>query len=415
MSTTFLFSNERGYAFLSKVIQMYAPFQPHDYVLEGIGALLDGRDLIGVTPTGSGKTGYIAYTALVIRELTAHPEQYPEVGENVKKFPRNPLVLAICPTTYLEYQLEEKMSIIGLKILVINDETKTKARKSGLPDLWTTAINDTSLNVLLLSPEQLITDEFAKALKVDSFCVRLCALAIDEIHLLLTWGKSFRKSFQQIGLVRSRLPDGVVMMGLTATMRGGTALKNVCQFLGLRNNDYHLIRRSNQRHDIQFICREVSSSIEGDRFPELQWILRRKRKTIIFCRTISLGYRIHRFLFSCDNSIDTDPRSIANRMREYNSLDPDFNEETRLLMQSGECTIVIATSSLAVGVDIENIEDVIVFGDPEDVDQLLQMFGRIRRHYQQMNTQSTHQGIVYFNASARKRAEETLSDPKYFC
>ncbi|KAJ3968380.1 P-loop containing nucleoside triphosphate hydrolase protein [Lentinula raphanica] len=269
---------------------MYAPFRPHDYVLEGIAALLDGLNLIAITPTGSGKTGYISFTALVVRELTTHPANYPEIEEIIKRFPMNPLVLAICPTNYLEYQLEEKMLSIGLSILVINNDTKAEAQKQNLPDLWTRVIDDITLDVLLLSPEQLTTEEFAKLLKNDSFCARLYALSIDEIHLLLTWGNSFRKSLQQIGLVRSRLPDNVVMMGLTATMRGGTAFKSVCRFLGLRNNEFHLIRRSNQRHDIELVFREVRSSIEGDSFPELHWVLRRGRNTIIFCRSIGLGY-----------------------------------------------------------------------------------------------------------------------------
>ncbi|KAJ3753061.1 P-loop containing nucleoside triphosphate hydrolase protein, partial [Lentinula raphanica] len=404
------FQSERGHALISQIVQLYAPFQPHDYVLEGIGALLDGTDLVAITPTGSGKTTYIAYTALVVRELTRYPANYPEVGDVTKKFPKNPLILAICPTNYLEYQLEEKMSRMDLKILVINNETKDHASEKGLPDLWTTAANDNTISILLLSPEQLTADEFARILKIDAFYARVYALSIDEVHLLLSWGKGFRKSFQQIGFVRSRLPDNVVLMGLTATMRGGTALKDVCQFLGIRNSEYHLIRRSNQRHDIQMTFREVASPIDGYNFPELQWILRRARKTIIFCRSIGLGNRIHQYLYAYNKLLNGDPRTVLSRIREYNSLSKSYNESTRRLMQSGDCNLIIATSSLAVGVDIQDIQDVVVFGDPEDADQLLQMIGRIRRRYQETNESSTYQGIVYFNANANKRAQETLNN-----
>ncbi|KAJ3964266.1 P-loop containing nucleoside triphosphate hydrolase protein, partial [Lentinula raphanica] len=255
--------------------------------------------------------------------------------------------------------------------------------------------------------EQLTSDQFSITLKNDTFCARLYALGVDEVHLLLTWGKSFRKSFQQVGFVRSRLPDNVVMMGLTATMRGGTALKSICQFLGLRNGGYHLIRRSNQRHDIQLILREVSSPIDGSSFPELRWILRQNRKTIIFCRSISLGNRVRQYLYHYDVSLGGNPHTVNQRICEYNSISDSHNEATRRLIQSGECTIVLATSALAVGVDVEDVEDVVVFGDPEDVDQLLQMFGRIRRRYQ-TNMQNTYRGILYFNANVRKRAQEAL-------
>ncbi|KAJ3967412.1 hypothetical protein EV361DRAFT_1008809, partial [Lentinula raphanica] len=170
----FSFQTQRGYDLISQIVQLYAPFQPHDYVLEGIASLLDGQDLIAITPTGSGKTGYIAYTALVVRELTRHPAKYPDVGDVIKKFPENPLILAICPTNYLEYQLvsilsmpnryehleltmhqEEKLSQIDLTTLVINSDTQKKAMKQGLPDLWRTAVNDLTISILVLSPEQL--------------------------------------------------------------------------------------------------------------------------------------------------------------------------------------------------------------------------------------------------------------------
>ncbi|KAJ3719964.1 hypothetical protein C8R42DRAFT_672284 [Lentinula raphanica] len=159
MSTSFSFHSELGHALISRIGQLHAPFQPHDYILEGIGALLDGRDLVAITPTGSGKTGYIAYTArVVVRELTRHPESFPEIKNLATKFPENPLILAICPTNYLEYQLEDKMSAIGLKVLIINNETKDNAREQGLPDLWATAVEDLTVSILLLSPEQLTSD-----------------------------------------------------------------------------------------------------------------------------------------------------------------------------------------------------------------------------------------------------------------
>ncbi|KAJ3817575.1 hypothetical protein F5880DRAFT_1445447, partial [Lentinula raphanica] len=166
--------------------------------------------------------------------------------------------------------------------------------------------------------------------------------------------------------------------------------------------------RSNQRHDIQLITREVSSPIDGSTFPELQWIARRNQRTIIFCHSIGLGNRVHQYLYTCDKDRGGDPETVRKRIREYNAIEESYNAETRSLLQSGECTIVVATSSLAVGVDVEDVENVVIFGDPEDIDQLLQMVGRIRRRYHTENDQETYQGIVYFNANARKRATETL-------
>lgn len=104
-SQQFSFSSGVGHALISRIIQRFVPYIPHDYVLEGLGRILDRIDVFAITPTGSGKTGFMAFTALVVRELTCRAEQYPEVTDISKKFPKDALMLAICPTNYMEYQL----------------------------------------------------------------------------------------------------------------------------------------------------------------------------------------------------------------------------------------------------------------------------------------------------------------------
>lgn len=104
-SKQFSFSSGVGHALISRIIQCFVPYSPHDYVLEGLGHILDRIDVFAIKPTGSGKTGYMAFTALVVRELTHRPELYPEATDISKRFPKYALMLAICPTNYMEYQL----------------------------------------------------------------------------------------------------------------------------------------------------------------------------------------------------------------------------------------------------------------------------------------------------------------------
>ncbi|KAJ3730856.1 hypothetical protein DFJ43DRAFT_1155975 [Lentinula guzmanii] len=181
----------------------------------------------------------------------------------------------------------------------------------------------------------------------------------------------------------------------------------VCLFLGLKEGEYHSIKRSNQRHDIQLIVREISSPADGTRFRELDWVLERKRNTIVFCRTIRLGAQVLGYFHHKDKQMGGDPRTVLQRLRQYDSLSKEYNEVTRNLMRSQMCQVVIATSTLAVGIDLEGIEDVVIYGDPEDLDQMVQMIGRIRPEYRESAV--TRQGIVYFSANARKRAEESLA------
>jgi Lhr-like helicase len=62
----------------------------------------------------------------------------------------------------------------------------------------------------------------------------------------------------------------------------------------------------------------------------------------------------------------------------YNSVNwPGYNEETRCPVLKGECAVVVGTSTIAVGVDISAFWMVVIFRDPQDLDELLQMVGWI--------------------------------------
>ena len=89
------------------------------------------------------------------------------------------------------------MSGFGLKILVINSNTTAEARESNR-NMWLEARTEGS--VIILSPEELQNPEFRRLIDHADFAKRICKLGVDEIHLLHWWGKSFRTTFQQIGL-----------------------------------------------------------------------------------------------------------------------------------------------------------------------------------------------------------------------
>jgi superfamily II DNA helicase RecQ len=136
------------------------------------------------------------------------------------------------------------MTRLGLRSLVINADTIQDTHQRG-ENIWKKA--DTEPNMIFMAPEQLISDGFSGLVKDDTaFLCRVCLLAVDEAHILNTWGAAFRKVYRQIGWIRARLRD-VVLLALTATMRDGNPIENVCEFLGLHQGRFHLIRRSNAR------------------------------------------------------------------------------------------------------------------------------------------------------------------------
>ena len=95
--TEFKFDSPAGWQLCHQILKERLPFSPHDYQLEGVTAILDRRDFIGVSATGSGKSAYAYMVLHIIQGLQAQPTLCPSV-----KFPHDAAILMIYPTKALE-------------------------------------------------------------------------------------------------------------------------------------------------------------------------------------------------------------------------------------------------------------------------------------------------------------------------
>ena len=86
-----------GRALCKRILKKYLPYEPHDYILDGICPVMDGYDLLATTPTGSGKSGYYILLMLVVREIAADDSLM--IGE--KRFPKDPVMIVVLPTKAL--------------------------------------------------------------------------------------------------------------------------------------------------------------------------------------------------------------------------------------------------------------------------------------------------------------------------
>ncbi|KAJ6618975.1 hypothetical protein B0H10DRAFT_2217247 [Mycena sp. CBHHK59/15] len=197
--------------------------------MDGICKVLDGVDLVAVTPTRSGKTAYLFLTILVMMAISKTPLLCPAI--NVLK---DPAIVVVCPTNSIEQQIDANMEKLGVPALTINSDTVAAARLRG-EDLWKKV--SAGIPMLILGPEQLIS-------------------------------KGFR---------------------LTASLLADVKVQNaIFAFLGVNHGEFHLIRRSNARHDIQFLFHQLYSGIDGRVFPEIAWVLDSRDKFLMFSGTISL-------------------------------------------------------------------------------------------------------------------------------
>ena len=72
---------------------------------------------------------------------------------------------------------------------------------------------------VFISPEIALSKKFkANILDNPRFARRLCLLAIDKIHLVEEWGKSFRPLYAEIEKVQKRIPPHVPLLGVSAML-----------------------------------------------------------------------------------------------------------------------------------------------------------------------------------------------------
>ncbi|KAI0730874.1 P-loop containing nucleoside triphosphate hydrolase protein [Earliella scabrosa] len=396
--TSFVWSSPQGRQLARQILQNTLPYDPHDYQLEGVCKVLDGSDLLAMIATGRGKTGFFIMYMLLQLALAKKPDLCDPPWSQT---PKDPGMLVVCPTI----GLEEEMAIVfdrhKLKTLVINSRTLEAAR-SKRPSLWQAA--ETSYAMVILSPELLTNGAFETLLQSRTFQDRICALAIDEVHLLNSWGAGFRKPFQQLGFARARMRGGVRLIGTSASILAGHARKNICDLLGLHPGRYYWLQRSNIRPELRLLFRPLSHGLGGWSFPDFRWVLEGRRKTVFYCRTIALSFRLFCYLWQlCPASEHPDIR-----IRMYNSLNwPQYNERTRELMRNDQrAQVIIATASFMVGVDLPNIADVILTQEPADADEWVQWGGRAGRD---RSVVSDARVLTYVTKKAPEKARALLN------
>lgn len=242
------------------------------------------------------------------------------------------------------------------------------------------------------SPEIALSKKFkANVLDDPRFASRLSLLAIDEIHLVEEWGKSFRPLYAEIEKVRKRIPPQVPLLGVSATLTKSARIR-IFTKAGFRD-DYKLMQTSLDRPEIQqihrFMAHPKSSHLD------LQFVLPEKamqasdiQKTIIFVNTVSEIRPIIEIIQAWMTSLGY-PAGSNRWIRPYHSAMSDWDKEltAKAFKISGaentECIILVATDAYGMGINNPDIRLVIQWDLPISFDSMIQRMGRAGRKGQQ--------------------------------
>ena len=167
---------------------------------ELVEAAVEGRDALGILPTGGGKSLCYQVPALLLPGLT----------------------VVVSPLISLMADQLRRAQEIGMAAAALH---------SGLSRAQRRKVEDTAvageLRVLLLAPERLDSPGFRPLLKR----LRVSLLVVDEAHCISCWGHDFRPSYRKLGEVRRRLDVPVLALTATATPR---VRREIEAILGMR-------------------------------------------------------------------------------------------------------------------------------------------------------------------------------------
>ncbi len=300
---------------------------------ELIEAVLQGRDALGILPTGGGKSLCYQLPALLLPKPTVIVTPL--------------LALAQDQVAHLtKWRLESSRLDSSLSAR----ETRDNAQEieSGISPL------------IYVTPERLQTDDCIALLRLNG----VSRLVIDEAHCISDWGHDFRPAYLAIAKAAERLGNPPIL-ATTATATSETA-RDITEQLAMR--DPLIVRPGLSRPNLSF---EVIRTVNDDRKREaLQTILARQEGSgIIYCATIALAEEVHTWLAA---------RCVSAGLY-HGQLRMTQREEAQEQFMRGDLRLMVATKAFGLGVDKPDVRFVVHWTFPDSLETYYQEAGRAGR------------------------------------
>ena len=345
---------------LENLSNVYEDFRANqvDIILE----CLNNRSVIGVLPTGAGKSLCYQLCSLLIPSST----------------------LTIAP---LQLLMVDQISNVKEKFGVTNSIYINAEKKDNL-ELF--AKNQSLITIV--SPERFFSEKFLNSLNLNN--VKVGFIVIDEAHCLSEWGHDFRTSYLCLSHNLSRfLPSTTYLMALTGTASHRVFEDIDCEFQSFKKKKTKAIYAENMRRDNLTVIiqrtNEKYKELKDNIAPTLLGV--NKDKTLIFTKKKNEAYRkineepqsacislVRELIHDSDFVNKIDPSIIAY-YAGGNDLKLESKEKILKEFKDGQKLVVCATKAFGMGVDIPDLRKTIHYGLPSSFESLYQQFGRAGR------------------------------------
>ena len=329
---------------------------------EIITSIGEGKDTLGLMPTGGGKSITFQVPALA----------------------QSGLCIVITPLIALMKDQVQNLRKRGIKALAIYSGM---TRQEIVTALENCIFGD--YKFLYISPERLDTEIFRIKLR----SMKVSMITVDESHCISQWGYDFRPAYLKIAEIRELLP-GVPVLALTATATP-EVVKDIQSRLNFREEN--VFRMSLERKNLAYIVRKTDNKTG-----ELLHILKRiDGSAIIYVRNRRRTKEITELLMQEGITADFYHAGLDNAVK-------DLRQKR---WQNGEIRVMVATNAFGMGIDKPDVRIVLHIDLPDSPEAYFQEAGRAGR-----DGLKAYAVILYAKSdkmTLHKRVADTFPEKEY--
>lgn len=314
-----------------------------------VSAILTGHDVLGVMPTGAGKSICYQIPAAIL----------PGVA------------IVISPLISLMRDQVDALNDVGLPAAFINT-TQTPDEQ----DLVFAQALSGQIKLLYVAPERLETERFR------NFAVRvpISLVAVDEAHCVSQWGQDFRSSYLGIGEFIAGLPTRPTVAAFTATATERVR-RDIVSILGLHAPSITVtgFDRPNLYFDVISMPRKDKASWVASYIASHP-----DESCIVYCatrkETEALAESLNSAVAELRAAGGADVSDIGTIAVAYHGgMSADAREKAQRDFVTDRVPVVVATNAFGMGIDKSNVRFVIHHNMPESIEAYYQEAGRAGR------------------------------------
>lgn len=316
--------------------QILKKYFGYDDFREGQGEIIDsltnGKDVLGIMPTGAGKSVCFQVPALMKTGIT----------------------LVVSPLISLMQDQVKSLIQSGIPAAYIN--SSLTPRQISLALYYATT---GKYKIIYVAPERLLTAEFLNFAQ----SVEISMLTVDEAHCISQWGQDFRPSYAQIPEFLEKLPTRPVVSAFTATATKQVK-QDIAEILKLKNP--LVLVTGFDRKNLYFAVKQSKNKLDG-LFAFLKE--RTAENGIVYCTARKTVEAV------CDE-LNQSGFSAARYHAGLTAEERQRNQEDFIY---DRVKIMVATNAFGMGIDKSNVNFVVHYNMPKDLESYYQEAGRAGR------------------------------------